>query len=115
MDAVLGNSGWGVLLPGAEDVWLADAYETSEAALNAAKEALPFYTIGTRVRLRHDVDRYPHFIALKGMLGTVAIVQSGLIGVRLDEHLDGAEDWDNEVHWFDDGLWSITLDLEVVA
>jgi len=57
---------------------------------------------GTRVALKHDVDRYPHFIAAAGSVGTV--VSTGddrVFAVRLDEPLAGAEDWDNEVQWTD--------------
>ena len=57
---------------------------------------------GTRVRLLHDEDRYPHFIAPRGATGVV--VDTGapeVFAVRLDHHLHGAEEWDNEVHWYD--------------
>lgn len=58
---------------------------------------------GDRVRLIHDVDRYPHFIAPAGATGTV--VDHGdpsiALAVRLDEILEGAEEWENEVHWLD--------------
>jgi hypothetical protein len=56
---------------------------------------------GTRVRLIHDEDRYPHFIAPKGATGTVVDPHGMNLAVRMDETVPGAEDWDNEVHWFD--------------
>ena len=57
---------------------------------------------GTRVQLRHDVERYPHFIAPKGATGVVVDIGAPeVFAVRLDEPLLGAEDWDNEVHWYD--------------
>jgi len=71
------------------------------------------FRIGTRVRLRHAVDRFPHFLAPAGGLGTVT-QEEEVLTVKLDEHLPGAEDWDNEV------LWSLrdgdnpNRDLEVV-
>lgn len=56
---------------------------------------------GARVRLQHDVERYPHFIAPEGALGTVTDIDPDFFVVRLDERVEGAEDWDNEVHWSD--------------
>ena len=60
------------------------------------------FAIGQRVRLRHDVDRFPHFIAAAGSTGTVVDVAGdmSIFAVRLDEPLAGAEEWDNEVHWY---------------
>lgn len=58
--------------------------------------------VGERVRLRHDIDRYPHFIARAGATGTITDLGSpagSYISVRMDEHLPGAEEWDNEVVW----------------
>jgi hypothetical protein len=52
------------------------------------------------VRLAHDIERYPHFIAPRGALGTLVATDDATIAVRLDEPLEGAEDWDNEVHWY---------------
>lgn len=56
---------------------------------------------GARVRLTRDVDRYPHFVAPKGAEGTITKNWDDLIAVKLDEHLEGAEEWDNEVQWYD--------------
>jgi hypothetical protein len=72
-------------------------------------------TPGTRVRLCHDIDRYPHFVAPKGAEGTVIDHGTGMFHVRMDEHIPGAEDWDNEV------IWSVidgddpTEDVEVIS
>ena len=70
---------------------------------------------GTRVRLRRDVERYPHFIAEAGRTGTVTIVEPNLIAVRMDAPLPGAEAWDNEVHWFDDHVPEFGLDCELLS
>jgi hypothetical protein len=74
--------------------------------------------LGTRVRLRHAVDRFPHFLVEAGALGTVSHTPggdpSGTLCVRMDEHVAGAEDWENEIVWSvgdgDDPL----RDLEIV-
>lgn len=55
---------------------------------------------GSRVRLRNVVERYPHFIAPAGALGTVVTLDEEVLAVRLDEPLAGAEEWGNEVHWY---------------
>jgi hypothetical protein len=60
-------------------------------------DALP---VGTRVRLTREVERYPHFIAERGRAGVVVEATPDAVSVRLDEHLPGAEEWDNEVCWY---------------
>jgi hypothetical protein len=56
--------------------------------------------VGARVRLKFDVERFPHFIAKAGSTGRVVGHESdGLYRVRLDVTLPGAEEWDNEVQW----------------
>lgn len=52
---------------------------------------------GDRVELSRDVERYPHFIAPEGSTGV--LVQLDEAVVRLDEDLEGAEEWDNKVLW----------------
>jgi len=58
---------------------------------------------GARVELVVDVDRYPHFVAPAGATGVVVDLDDPqiILAVRLDEPLVGAEEWSNEVHWFD--------------
>jgi hypothetical protein len=71
-------------------------------------------TEGTRVILKNDVERYPHFIAPKGATGTVVDVgDPQVFAVRMDDLVEGAEEWDNEVHWMNDD--DPTLDLEVLS
>jgi len=61
--------------------------------------------VGQRLRLRHNVERFPHFRAPAGALGTVVSVETGERGqiysvdVKLDETLKGAEPWDNCIVW----------------
>ena len=72
-----------------------------------AKPARIVPRVGMRVRLIENVNRYPHFVARAGLTGVVTEVQSEEDGgvqyaVRLDRHLPGAEEWDNQVWWNDD-------------
>src|SRR5262245_528519 len=71
--------------------------------------------VGSRVRLRHDVDRFPHFLAPAGLVGTVVDVGDRTIyAVRFDREIEGAEEWQNEIHWFIDQGDDPTEDLEQV-
>lgn len=76
--------------------------------------------VGQRVRLRMDVDRFPHFVAKAGMTGTVTICDGVHVAVRLDESLAGCEDWENQVYWSDnddqcDMAVDLPKDLEVTG
>lgn len=62
-----------------------------------AEQRLPVE--GERWRLTSDVERGPHFIASAGSAGTVTESTRDLVRLRLDDHLPGAEEWDNEVCW----------------
>ena len=70
-----------------------------------APEVPPVIPTGSRVRLIADVERYPHFIAKRGMTG-VLLDNVGdypdAYAVKLDETLKGCEEWDNTVLWQDD-------------
>lgn len=71
---------------------------------------------GYRFTLRHDVDRYPDFVARQGNTGTVTAVQAdGLIVARMDNHIEGAEQWDNELWWNDDGSGFLDDTVPLVA
>lgn len=69
---------------------------------------------GDRVRFRHAVDRYPHFQVPEGATGEVTEVEADVFAVTLDDHLDGAETWDNEVHWYPQNGDDPDRDLEVI-
>lgn len=74
----------------------------------------PALKVGDRVVLRRDVERFPHFIAPKGATGTVVDTPShplGAYSVLLDQHLSGAESWDNEVVWSESDIDHLLLDI----
>jgi hypothetical protein len=70
----------------------------------SATDTLPvdwaLLAVGDRVRLIHEVWRFPHFAAECGAAGTVTEVGPDLVAVRLDDYQFGAEEWSNEVHWY---------------
>lgn len=74
-----------------------------------------YLAVGTRVRLTHAVDRYPHFIAPQGATGALTVSGPDVVCVRLDEHLHGAEAWDNEVCWYPENGDFPEDDMEVLS
>lgn len=73
---------------------------TSDAEIR--RNGMNLAPAGARVQLMFDVDRYPHFVAPEGAMGTVVDpAESGfdMFAVKLDERVPGAETWDNEVLW----------------
>jgi len=54
-----------------------------------AAEQLP--AVGSRGRLRRNVDRFPHFVPQASATGTVTEGTDSLIALRMDEPLPGAE------------------------
>jgi len=73
------------------------------------------FPVGARVRLNHEIWRYPHFIAEKGLTGVVIEATEELFSVRMDEPLEGAEDWDNELHWYPHNCDEFPQDDELVV
>jgi hypothetical protein len=54
---------------------------------------------GTRVRLVGPVERFPHFVADEGLTGVVVRNNNDSFSVRMDQPIDGAEEWDNCIEW----------------
>lgn len=69
--------------------------------------------IGTRMTLLHEVWRYPHFAVPKGAAGTVVHSDEWCVALRMDEHIPGAEEWDNEVHWVPNNDDDVYADAEL--
>ena len=72
--------------------------------------------IGDKVELARDVERYPQFIAKKGLQGTVIKQDSEVFAVKMDKQLTGAEEWDNCIEWYstDGSFDDIPKDLTVL-
>ena len=71
--------------------------------------------VGTRIKLNGPVDRFPHFIAPKGATGTIVISDTELVAARMDEKIDGCEEWDNEVCWYPTNGDIPAEDFEVIS
>lgn len=67
---------------------------------------------GQRWHLTGDVERGPHFIARAGMRGTITEATRDLVRLKLDDHLPGAEEWDNEVCWALEDCLGVGEDLD---
>lgn len=74
-----------------------DGAEFQVSIVQSAYGTEPTFEVDTRVRLKVDVDRYPHFIAPAGITGTVVDDSGGVLSVRMDEEVPGAEEWSNEL------------------
>jgi hypothetical protein len=74
--------------------------------------------LGTRVRMRHDVDRWPNFVVpvgYEGVVTTIVVDQHDvMVGVQMDLPIPGCEPWDNEVQWVDQHHGLIGENVEVI-
>lgn len=74
------------------------------------------FKVGDRVKLVRDVERFPDFIAPAGATGTVSGIEiNGDIAVKMDAIITGCEEWNNEIHWYDDYAADIDGDLMIDA
>jgi hypothetical protein len=69
--------------------------------------------IGQRIRLTKDVERFPDFIARKGMTGTFAGHRMGVSLMEMDARLEGAEHWENCIIWNEDSDYSRFIEDDV--
>jgi len=74
------------------------------------------FKVGDRVALARRVDRFPDFEAPAGLEGTVDAVEiDGSVAVKMDATINGCEEWDNCICWYDDEQRAaIEDDLELV-
>jgi hypothetical protein len=69
--------------------WIANNVTTQEADV----------AVGYRFRLFRQVDRFPDFLAPADLTGVVTAVDNNGVRGRIDQHIAGAEPWDNQIHW----------------
>lgn len=60
--------------------------------------------VGDRYVLSRDVDRYPHALVAAGSAGVVVSADKDAIDLKLDEHIEGLDEWDNALVWYSDGF-----------
>jgi hypothetical protein len=76
-------------------------------------EGTPHIALGSRVRLRQAVERFPVRV-LEGSVGTVTHSDRHLISVHLDDEIEELTPWGNELLWEDDQVNGVQADLEVI-
>ncbi len=74
-------------------------------------------TIGDRVRFKHPVDRFPHFVVPAGATGEVVTLDEGIAEIRVDDPPEGMEEWENKMQWYGsygDVLQQLEEDVELI-
>ena len=67
-----------------------------------------------RIQLKRDVERFPHFVARRGLFGTVILNEYpfGCLVIKMDKPIEGAEEWDNCIIWNPDFEGSYSNDVK---
>ena len=60
------------------------------------------FEIGDKIKFTEEWDAYPHAIVRKGMQGKVDEINDEMISFKMDETIEGLEEWDNCVHIYSD-------------
>ena len=73
--------------------------------------------VGSRIELKRDVERFPQFIAKKGERGIIVEVNEEQISAKMDNKIDGAEEWDNCLQWYksDDSIKDVNEDIQLAG
>ena len=71
--------------------------------------------IGQKIQLKRDIDRYPHFIANKGECGYVVEYDSTYVAVQMELYIEGCEEWDNCICWYEHDFEDFADDVEVAS
>lgn len=82
-------------------------FRLDQAAESAIQEWILFnamtqqsdIAVGYRFRLFRQVDRFPDFVAPVGLTGVVTTVDDSGVWAQMDQHIAGAEHWNNQIHW----------------
>ncbi len=69
--------------------WIANNVTTQESDIAA----------GYRFKLFRQVDRFPDFLAPADLKGVVTAVDDSGVWGRMDQHIAGADQWHNQIHW----------------
>jgi len=69
-----------------------------DVQMTADLEPVLKFKDGDKVRLKNDVDRFPHFIVSSGNTGTVCGYEPGnCICVKIDQKIPALDEWDNQI------------------
>jgi hypothetical protein len=78
------------------------------------RNVVKYPVVGARVILKRRIDRYPHFTVVQGR-GTVRESGEHLVSIRMDDHINGAGEWDNCIAWTEPSeLLELADDIEII-
>lgn len=74
------------------------------------------FSVGDRVCLTVEADRFPEGTVPAGKTGTVESIddQHGQMGVRMDDNIGFDPSYDNVLYFYNDGVADQTGDLEKI-
>jgi hypothetical protein len=74
------------------------------------------YHVGDRVKLIEYVDRFPFFQVAPDAEGTITECERNYLSVKMDDPIDGCEEWDNEIIFnLPEEAFEVVLCVEVIA
>lgn len=91
-----------------------DTRDHSEVHPRKLRDPLPRFRGGARVRTLRTIDRFPDFMVAAGAAGVVVQSNDAILRVRMDATIPGAEEWDNEIHWYRGNDEDVAADVEVL-
>ena len=59
----------------------------------------PSLAAGYHFKLICQVDRFPDFLTPSDLTGVATVVDDSGVWGRMDQHIAGAEQWDNQILW----------------
>lgn len=62
------------------------------------------FKVGQQVKLSQEVERYPHFLIPVGATGKVKTLRHDLVEVKMDEPVDGMQEWDGCLQWYPENV-----------
>jgi hypothetical protein len=71
--------------------------EYERKAMEEEAQPVPKWKVGDRVVLMRDEERFDHFVMPAGLIGVVTLVEVDTCHIRMEQPVEGAEHWDNEL------------------
>lgn len=71
------------------------------------------YSVGERVQLAYDVERFPNFTVPAGRVGRIVVLdeENLRVSAKMREPVAGCEEWNNCVIWEGEDFYRFTLDV----